>query len=171
MSTVEGGCTMCSVGGVWGELVCTGMSSDWRLPSTWFWVGVFWRSEQKAVTKCKHKSQDCLKVPGCENQTTHAGRADTDVAHSRGVRARTCGGGCVQKARRHQQQSYLEEEIVPSSIHFAAQRRRRLCSQLVVDAEQGSLRMARIGRWSKSGQSACRTKSVAAPRIPPGKCF
>lgn len=41
VSTVEGGCAMCSVGGVWGELVCTGMSSDWRLPSTWFWVGVF----------------------------------------------------------------------------------------------------------------------------------
>lgn len=58
VSTVEGGCAMCSVGGVWGELVCTGMSSDWRLPSTWFWVGVFWRSKvEEAITKCKHKSQ------------------------------------------------------------------------------------------------------------------
>lgn len=70
---------MCSVGGVWGELVCTGMSSDWRLPSTWFWVGVFWRSEQKAVTKCKHKSQDCLKVLRCEHEATLAGRADTHI--------------------------------------------------------------------------------------------
>lgn len=45
VSTVDGGCVMCSVGGVWGELVCTGISSDWRLPSTWFWVGVFWRGK------------------------------------------------------------------------------------------------------------------------------
>lgn len=57
VSTVDGGCAMCSVGGVWGELVCTCMSSDWRLPSTWFWVGVLWRSKEKAITKCKHKSQ------------------------------------------------------------------------------------------------------------------
>lgn len=65
---------MCSVGGVWGELVCTGMSSDWRLPSTWFWVGVFWRREQKAVTKCKHKSQDCLKVLRRQHEATLAGK-------------------------------------------------------------------------------------------------
>ncbi|TNN64135.1 hypothetical protein EYF80_025633 [Liparis tanakae] len=64
VSTVEGGCAVCSVGGVWGELVCTGMSSDWRLPSTWFWVGVFWRSKQKAIGKRKHKSQHYLEVRG-----------------------------------------------------------------------------------------------------------
>lgn len=51
VSTVEGGCTMCSVGGDWGELVCTDMSSDWRLPSTWFWVGLCWRSKQKEASR------------------------------------------------------------------------------------------------------------------------
>lgn len=103
VSTVEGGCAMCSVGGVWGELVCTGMSSDWRLPSTWFWVGVFWRSEHKAVTKCKHKSQDCLKVLRGEKRATLAGRADTHtytrVAHSRGCARALLATAASKKTR------------------------------------------------------------------------
>lgn len=50
---------MCSVGGVWGELVCTGMSSDWRLPSTWFWVGVFWKRKLlQAASILRHSDGD-----------------------------------------------------------------------------------------------------------------
>lgn len=125
VSTVEGGCVMCSVGGVWGELVCTGMSSDWRLPSTWFWVGVFWRSEQKAVTKCKHKSQDCLKVLRRQHEATLAGKAAA-LTHTfihtltpAGARAHTRWRG-LRPEDTAPPAAYLEEEIAPSSIHFAA---------------------------------------------------
>lgn len=116
---------MCSVGGVWGELVCTGMSSDWRLPSTWFWVGVFWRSEQKAVTKCKHKSQDCLKVLRRQHEATLAGKAAA-LTHTFIHTLTPAGARAHTRWRRLRPEdtappaAYLEEEIAPSSIHFAA---------------------------------------------------
>lgn len=104
--------------------MCTGMSSDWRLPSTWFWVGVFWRSEQKAVTKCKHKSQDCLKVLRREHEPTLAGKGcstDTHISHRlpRGARTTHVGEG-LRPEDTAPPAAYLEEEIAPSSIHFAA---------------------------------------------------
>lgn len=116
-------------------------------------------ASRKAVIKCKHKSQDCLKVPRCEKRATHAGRADkthTHVAHSRGCARALCERHRPEDNGAASKQPYLEEEIVPSSIHLAAQRRRRLCSQLVVDAEQGNLRMARIGAGRRAdSRPAC----------------
>jgi len=48
VSTVDGGGAMCSLGGVSGEVVWTGRSSDWRVPSTWVWEGVVW---ERTITK------------------------------------------------------------------------------------------------------------------------
>lgn len=42
VSTVDGGATMCSAGGLWAEPVSSGSSSDWSDVSVWLWVDDVW---------------------------------------------------------------------------------------------------------------------------------
>lgn len=180
VSTVEGGCAMCSVGGVWGELVCTGMSSDWRLPSTWFWVGVFWRSEQKAVTKCKHKSQGCLKVQRCEHEATLGGRAaarkHTHTLAPAGALTRF-GEGYVEvsEARRHVAPSLPGRGNCSKQHPFCGVAATEMMMSAPGRDRAGQPSHGSARRCSKRGQSARPTRKKKqktndeAPRIPPAE--
>lgn len=87
---------MCSGGGLW-ELPCTDISSDWRLPSTWFWVGVFWKRKllhaasilQMQMKRDEGKSRQQTFTGHRESQRPGGGVSTTPVDTHR----RRAGGG------------------------------------------------------------------------------
>lgn len=124
-------------------------------------------AKEKAITKCKHKSQlYLLQECGVVNARSEGCRTAVDphweTDRGRGDSTRAVKVKAEQRGKR---EAYLEEKIAPSSIHFAPQRW-RLESQLWIEIEESGLCIAFFGsarRWSGRKQPPVRQQKRRAP--------
>lgn len=152
---------MCSVGGVWGELVCTAMSSDWRLPSTWLWVGVFWRRSTRPSPNVNTSHSIYLEVQPLSYKEVEAS----------GTTEQTWRPASRRRRKYDQRKGASKDPIEPTwkrkllqAASILRHGRWRLQSQLLIEIEN-SLCMVRDRHGDDRGAN-CRLSCSRNGRLP-----